>query len=51
MCLYDPLLAVGPSDARTKSLAAARDGFSLNRAVACEVLERAKLERMSRPTK
>jgi hypothetical protein len=46
MRLQDPLLVVGASGAKTKPLTAARDGFSLNCAVACEVNERAKLERL-----
>ena len=37
MRLHDPLLAVGASGARTKPFTAARDGFSLNCAVGCEV--------------
>jgi hypothetical protein len=48
MRLHDPLLAVGASGARTKPFTAARDGFSLNCAVGCEVHERAKLERLCR---
>ena len=48
MRLQDPLLVVGASGAKTKPLTAARDGFSLNCAVACEVNERAKLERLCR---
>jgi hypothetical protein len=48
MRLHDPLLAVEPSGARTKPLTTARDGFSLNCAVACEAHERAKLERVCR---
>jgi hypothetical protein len=36
MRLHDPLLVAEPSGARTKLLTAARDGFSLNCAVACE---------------
>jgi hypothetical protein len=48
MRLRDPLLAGEPSGARTKPFTAARDGFSLNCAVACEVNERAKLERLCR---
>lgn len=48
MRLHDPLLAVEPSGARTKPFTAARDGFSLNCAVVCEVNERAKLERVCR---
>jgi len=48
MRLRDPLLAVGASGARTKLFTASRDGFSLNCAVACEVNERAKLERVCR---
>jgi len=51
MRLHDPLLVVGASGAKTKSFTAARDGFSLNCAVACEVNERAKLERLCRPRK
>jgi len=48
MRLRDPLLAVGASGARPKPFTASRDGFSLNCAVACEVNERAKLERVCR---
>ncbi|MGK0171511.1 MAG: hypothetical protein ACI9W2_003241 [Gammaproteobacteria bacterium] len=51
MRLRDPLLAVGASGARTKPFNAARDGFSLNCAVGCEVHERAKLERLCCPRK
>ena len=51
MRLHDPLLAVGASGTRTKPFTAARDGFSLNCAVACEAHERAKLERLCRPRK
>ena len=51
MRLQDPLLAVQPSGARAKPFTAARDGFSLNCAVACEAHERAKLERVCRPRK
>ena len=45
------LLAVEPSGATAKPFTAARDGFSLNCAVACEAHERAKLERLCRPRK
>jgi hypothetical protein len=48
MRLLDPLLAVGESGARTKPFTAALHGFSLNCAIACEVNERAKLERVWR---
>jgi hypothetical protein len=48
MRLRDPLLAAQPSGARTKPFTAARDGFSLNCAVACAAHERAKLERVCR---
>jgi hypothetical protein len=48
MRLSAPLLAVEPSGARAKPFTAARDGFSLNCAVSCEVHERAKLERLCR---
>ena len=48
MRLHDPLLAGEPSGATAKPLTAARDGFSLNCAVACEAHERAKLERVCR---
>ena len=48
MRLQNPLLAVQPSGARAKPFTAGRDGFSLNCAVACEVNERAKLERLCR---
>ena len=51
MRLRDPLLAVEPSGAAAKPFTAARDGFSLNCAVACEAHERAKLERLCRPRK
>ena len=51
MRLQDPLLAVQPSGARAKPFTAARDGFSLNCAVACEAHERAKLEPVCRPRK
>ena len=47
--LQAPLLAVPPSSNRgPKPYTAARDGFSLNCAVAGEVPERAKLERVCR---
>ena len=46
--LHDPVLAVGARGARTKPFSAARDGFSLNCALAGEVNERAKLERVWR---
>ena len=48
MRLHDPLLVVASSGARTKPFTAARDGFSLNCAVGCEVHERGKLERLCR---
>ena len=48
MRLHDPLLAVEASEANTKPFTAARDGFSLNCAVSCEVHERGKLERLCR---
>jgi hypothetical protein len=49
MRLHDPLLTVPPSSNRgPKPFTAARHGFSLNCAVACEVHERAKLERVCR---
>jgi hypothetical protein len=49
MRLHDPLLAVQPSSTRgSKPFTAARSGFSLNCAVACEVNERGKLERVCR---
>jgi len=48
MRLHDPLLAAEPIGATAKPLTAVRDGFSLNCAVACEALERAKLERVCR---
>ena len=48
MRLHDPLLAVQPSGASAKPFTIARDGFSLNCAVACEAHERAKLEKVCR---
>jgi hypothetical protein len=49
MRLSDPLLAVEPSSTRAKKpFTAARDGFSLNCAVACDAHERGKLERLCR---
>ena len=48
MRLQEPLLAGQPSGARAKPFTIARDGFSLNCAVACEGHERAKLERVWR---
>jgi hypothetical protein len=52
MRLHDPS-AVDDSPQSTKPFTAARDGFSVNCAVACEAHERAKLERgcryMARP--
>jgi hypothetical protein len=47
MRLQDPA-ARDPSPQPVKPFTAARDGFSLNGAVACEAGERAKLERVCR---
>jgi len=47
MRLHDPS-AVDDSPQSTKPFTAARDGFSVNCAVACEAHERAKLERVCR---
>ena len=46
--LQPPLLAAEPGAGRAKPFAAARDGSSLNWALACEAQERAKLERVCR---
>ena len=48
MRLQHPLLATGPSAGRPKPSTTARDGFSLNGAVACQADDRAKLERVCR---